>query len=203
MRGEIKIDDEKCIYCGFCADLCPPDAISLSNTPGSSVDFLNNTISVDTSKCVFCGVCKRICPEDAVYEICSTCMFQDQIDVPDVVGDTFIVESSCVNCSWCSEICPVDAINIVNPFSGDLKLAESEDQICKGDSCHACRDVCPCNAVEIVDGKAVTNLTFCNLCGACVTACPQNIRELTRTSMNLVNINSESWNEYLNKLLTE
>ncbi len=203
VRGEIKIDDEKCIYCGFCADLCPPDAISLSNTPGSSVDFLNNTISVDTSKCVFCGVCKRICPEDAVYEICSTCMFQDQIDVPDVVGDTFIVESSCVNCSWCSEICPVDAINIVKPFSGDLKLAESEDQICKGDSCHACRDVCPCNAVEIVDGKAVTNLTFCNLCGACVTACPQNIRELTRTSMNLVNINSESWNEYLNKLLTE
>ncbi len=202
VRGEIKINDEKCIYCGFCADLCPPGAIKLSNNPNSSVDFLNNTVDVDTSKCVFCGVCKRICPEDAIYEICSTCMLQDQIDVPEVVGDTFIVESSCVNCSWCSEICPVDAIDIVKPFDGDLKLVESEDHICRGDSCHACQDVCPCNAVEIVDGKSVTNLTFCNLCGACVTACPQNIRELTRTSMNLVNISSESWNEYLNNLLS-
>ncbi|MEE1150291.1 MAG: 4Fe-4S binding protein, partial [Methanobrevibacter sp.] len=69
------------------------------------------------------------------------------------------------------------------------------------ESCHACQDVCPCNAVEIVDGKSFTNLDFCNLCGACVTACPQDIRVLSRTAMKLENINSKSWSEILDTLL--
>ena len=203
VRGEISIDDEKCIYCGFCADLCPPGAITVSNVPASSIDIVNNSIEVDVAKCVYCGICKRICPQDAVLEICSTCMLQDQIEVPEITGNTFIAEDSCVNCTWCAEICPVDAINVTKPFEGKLELVETEEKVCKGDSCHACKDVCPCNAVEIVDGKSVTNLTFCNLCGACVSACPQDIRELTRTSMKLTNINSEAWAECLNKILNE
>ena len=203
VRGEISIDNEKCIFCGFCADLCPPGAIKISNVPSSSVDLLNNSIEVDPSQCVYCGICKRVCPQDAITEICSTCMLQDQIEVPEITGTTAIVKDSCVNCSWCAEICPVDAINVTKPFDGKLEVVETEEKVCKGDSCHACQDVCPCNAVEIVDGKANTNLTFCNLCGACVSACPQNIRELTRTSMKLTNINSESWDECLNKILNE
>ena len=201
VRGEIDIDDEQCIFCSFCADMCPADAIIIKNVPTSSNDVLNNSIEVDLSKCVFCGICKRVCPENAIKQICSTCMLREEIPIPEITGDTFISEESCVNCSWCSEICPVDAITITKPFDGDLKLVESDEKVCKGDSCHACLDVCPCNAVEIVDGKSVTNLDFCNLCGACVTACPQNIRVLSRTAMKLENINSESWNEILNTLL--
>ena len=204
VRGEISIDKDECIYCSFCADLCPAEAITLSNIATSSVDKLNNNIEVDTSKCIYCGVCKRICPEDAIREICATCMYSEEIEVPEVTGDVFILEDTCVNCSWCSEICPVDAITVTKPFEGTLELVEdeAEEKICKGESCHACQDVCPCNAVDIVDGKAVTNLDFCNLCGACITACPQNIRVLNRTSMKLNNINSESWNEILNALIS-
>ena len=130
-------------------------------------------------------------------------MYSDEIDIPEVTGETFIVESTCVSCSWCSDICPKDAISIAKPFEGNLELVEieAEEKICKGESCHACQDVCPCNAVEIVDGKSVTNLDFCNLCGACVTACPQDIRVLSRTSMKLENVNSKSWSEILDSLL--
>lgn len=204
IRGEIEIDKQKCIYCGFCADLCPAEAILIENKPTSSVDLLNNSIEVDFSKCVQCGVCKRICPQSAIKQICSTCMLRDEIEVPEITGNTFISEESCVYCSWCSEICPVDAIAITKPFKGKLELVEiqEEEKICKGDSCHACQDVCPCNAVEIVDGKSITNLDFCNLCGACVTACPLNLRVLTRDTMNLTNINSDSWNEILNTILS-
>lgn len=203
VRGEIDIDKDKCIYCSFCADMCPAGAITVKNIPTSSNDLLNNSIEVDVSKCIFCGVCKRICPEDAIKQICSTCMLREEIEVPEIIGQTFISEESCVNCSWCCEICPVDAISITKPFDGTLEVieVEEEDKICKGESCHACQDVCPCNAVSIVDGKAVTNLDFCNLCGACISACPQNIRVLTRTSMKLTNINSESWNDILKALL--
>ena len=201
VRGEISIDEEQCIYCSFCADMCPAEAISIKNIPTSSVDLLNNSIGVDLSKCIFCGVCKRVCPENAIKQICSTCMLREEIELPEITGEAFISEESCVNCSWCSKICPVDAITITKPFDGSLELVETDDKICKGDSCHACLDVCPCNAVEIVDGKSVTDLEFCNLCGACVTACPQDIRILSRTAMNLNNINSESWAEILNGLL--
>ena len=203
VRGEIDIDDEKCIYCSFCADLCPAGAITVKNVPTASNDVVNNAIEVDVSKCIFCGVCKRICPQDAIKEICSTCMYKEEIEVPEITGEVFIIESSCVSCSWCSEICPKDAISITKPFEGTLELNENEaeEKICKGESCHACQDVCSCNAVEIVDGKAFTNLDFCNLCGACITACPQNIRELTRTAMKLDNINSKAWSEILDSLL--
>ena len=205
VRGEIEIDKNQCIYCSFCADMCPAGAIAIKNVPTASNDLLNNTIEVDFSKCIFCGICKRICPENAIKQICSTCMLIDEIEVPSIKGTTVISDESCVYCSWCSEVCPVDAITITKPFEGCLELVEIEnkDKICKGDSCHACRDVCPCNAVEIVDNKATINLDFCNLCGVCVTACPQNIRVLSRSSMNLININSNSWDEILKSVLIE
>ena len=203
VRGEIEINKDECIYCSFCADLCPAEAITVSNIPTSSVDKVNNSIEVDTSKCVYCGVCKRVCPQNAIKEVCSTCMLQDQIEIPEVTGDTYILDESCVNCTWCANICPVDAITVTKPFEGTLEVIENEEEekVCKGDACHACQDVCPCNAVTIVDNKAVTDLEFCNLCGACVTACPQNIRVVSRTAMKLDNINSDSWNEILKTLL--
>lgn len=201
VRGEIEINKEQCIYCSFCADLCPAGAISVKNVPTSTVDILSNSIDVDLSKCIFCGVCKRVCPENAIKQICSTCMLMEEIEVPEITGETLILEDSCVNCSWCSEICPFDAITITKPFTGELNLVETEEKVCKGDSCHACLDVCPCNAISIIDGKSVTNLDFCNLCGACIKACPQDIRVISRDSMKLTNINSESWNEILNSTL--
>lgn len=201
VRGEIDIDNEQCIYCSFCVEMCPAGAITIKNAPTSSIDLINNSIEVDLCKCIYCGICRRVCPENAIGQVCSTCMHYDEIDAVEITGEALILESSCVSCSWCSEICPVDAITITKPFDGKLELIESDEKVCKGNSCHACLDVCPCNAVEIVDGKSVTNLDFCNLCGACVVACPQDIRVLSRTDMKLKNITSDSWKEILDSLL--
>lgn len=198
VKGSIDVDDEKCIYCSMCAEMCPVTAIKLSSSGG---EVLNNTIDIDNSKCVYCGICKRVCPEGAIKVICSTCMEQDDLPSFDIVGESSIIEKNCVNCTWCASTCPQNCIEVVKPFTGDIKLIETEDSKCKGESCHACQDVCPCNAIKITDNISVTDSTFCNLCGACIAACPQNIRHITRTSMELTNINSVSWIEILNKLL--
>ena len=128
-------------------------------------------------------------------------MDEDTIVVDEESKKPLISEELCEGCGICTNRCPFDAITINKPFEGTLDLVETDEKVCKGDSCHACQDVCPCNAVEIVDGKSVTNMDFCNLCGACAIACPQNIRVISRTGMELNHINSQSWKEILDTLL--
>ena len=201
VRGQIAVDEDKCIYCRMCSEMCPSEAILLKCNGEDSQSELDNVIDIDRNKCVYCGVCKRICPEDAITVVCSTCMESDELPEANITGSTYIIDDDCVNCTWCMDVCPVDAIEIVKPFKGIIEMIETDDAKCKGESCHACIDVCPCNTIDIIDNKAFTNPKFCNLCGACVPACPQHIRHVDRKSMELTNINSISWYEYLDKLL--
>lgn len=58
--GELAvIDQEDCIQCGKCADVCRFDAIR----------FINNTYVVDDLSCEGCGYCARICPTDTIMNI--------------------------------------------------------------------------------------------------------------------------------------
>ena len=58
--GELAvINQEDCIQCGKCADVCRFDAIP----------FMNNTYVVDELSCEGCGYCARVCPTDAIMNI--------------------------------------------------------------------------------------------------------------------------------------
>ena len=196
VTGEIEINTDECIYCGICEEMCPPQAISITQkTPE------DREIKVDEDKCVYCQVCKRACPVDAIKAACRSCSYGEYEIKPEdaeIKGIALLLEDNCVNCGWCQEMCPVDAAHVIKPFEGEI-TTDLED--CKGESCHACVDVCPCNAASIVDNKSFIDQRFCTLCGACSNVCPQKIITVKREKMNLENIRSKSWQEKMSKLV--
>ncbi|MCD4817095.1 MAG: 4Fe-4S binding protein [Candidatus Cloacimonetes bacterium] len=52
-----EIDDESCIACGKCYDVCPYNAI----------EFNGEKLIIIQTKCVQCGECVAVCPTDAIH----------------------------------------------------------------------------------------------------------------------------------------
>ncbi|MEA3223167.1 MAG: ATP-binding protein [Thermodesulfobacteriota bacterium] len=54
-----KVDDEKCTYCGLCADICQYSAIIC----------VKDKVLTFPELCHACGGCARVCPTDAITEV--------------------------------------------------------------------------------------------------------------------------------------
>lgn len=52
----LKIDREKCLWCGSCVGVCPTLALTLKET----------YVDVDQERCTLCGICVRACPVGAI-----------------------------------------------------------------------------------------------------------------------------------------
>lgn len=51
-----KVDTDKCVGCGPCAEACPVEAIKVEN----------NVAVVDADTCIECGACVGECPSEAI-----------------------------------------------------------------------------------------------------------------------------------------
>ena len=58
-RGLQKLDKDKCIGCGICANTCPNNAIKI-------VKDGRWFPALDVGHCMFCGLCIDQCPQDAL-----------------------------------------------------------------------------------------------------------------------------------------
>jgi len=70
-RGKHEFDEEKCIGCGACRNVCPNYTIDVVDKGEE------RTVSVFLGRCTFCGGCMYDCPEEAIkltpqYEFAST-----------------------------------------------------------------------------------------------------------------------------------
>ena len=52
-----KTDEDKCIGCGACAEICPVDAVAMND---------DDVPVTDEDWCIGCGVCTTVCPSDAI-----------------------------------------------------------------------------------------------------------------------------------------
>jgi formate hydrogenlyase subunit 6/NADH:ubiquinone oxidoreductase subunit I len=56
-RGKPEVDDKHCVGCETCANVCPPNAITIHNDKATGI----RTITRDYGKCIFCGMCQQHC----------------------------------------------------------------------------------------------------------------------------------------------
>lgn len=73
--GKSKIDQEKCVHCGRCAQVCPYNAILYRERPCESACGVNaieadeeGFAEIRSEKCVSCGLCVVSCPFGAIGE---------------------------------------------------------------------------------------------------------------------------------------
>jgi len=50
------IDEEKCVGCGACVDVCPTEVITMED----------DVAKINPAECVDCGTCVEECPQEAI-----------------------------------------------------------------------------------------------------------------------------------------
>ncbi len=56
-RGKPVVDNDNCVGCETCANVCPPNAITFNDDKEKGI----RTIKRDYGKCIFCGQCQDHC----------------------------------------------------------------------------------------------------------------------------------------------
>jgi len=56
--GEIRIDDDRCVDCGICSNVCPSGALRF--------DPRSQALAFDAPRCLVCEQCIPSCPLDAI-----------------------------------------------------------------------------------------------------------------------------------------
>jgi len=64
MRGEIKIDTQRCKGCGLCVEACPKKVIAISKRPNKNGYFPAEVVNI--IDCFGCALCAIMCPDAAI-----------------------------------------------------------------------------------------------------------------------------------------
>ena len=92
-RGAPRYDEEVCVGCGACANVCPTGACSMEDDIGRSV----RTLTIRFDRCIFCGQCHANClTEDGVtqtaeFDLCTT----DRSELREQVEKELLICETC------------------------------------------------------------------------------------------------------------
>jgi Na+-translocating ferredoxin:NAD+ oxidoreductase RNF subunit RnfB len=158
INGETKSCQYSCMGFGDCMEVCPFDAIEMSE---------NGLPIIDKEKCTGCGKCVVACPKNII-----TLAPEDKLnhircsshDPGKVVSK--ICEVGCIGCSLCVKACPVDAITMED----NLAVIDYDKCI----NCGICYEKCPTGTIEF-NGRLIEKVVItdkCVGCTRCVEPCP-------------------------------
>ena len=101
---EVKIDENKCIYCKRCELVCPFGALNVKKPFQGKVDLNKDLCPED------CVVCIDICPTHAI-------LLEN--------GKPVVYPDFCIFCSACQKVCPKEAICVSRDwvFHDDIEAA--------------------------------------------------------------------------------
>lgn len=174
---EKTVDNETCVKCLKCLQVCPKGGMSLGKTPTSEVKFSpkrRQIIIGATALAVFGAMVKTgLVLKDKIVE-----KLKDIILPPGAVSKERFA-NKCYNCNLCVENCP-NKILVKADENFPVVHIDYEKGFCKFD-CTKCGEVCPTGAIKRLklEEKQKTRIAMamildekCTKCGLCKEACP-------------------------------
>ncbi|MHC1631738.1 MAG: 4Fe-4S binding protein [Methanotrichaceae archaeon] len=191
-KGEIKVDQEKCNFCGICAKFC--SAFVLLEKEPKPMDLVPfEQLLVDEDLCDYCGLCAEICPEEAIIVEGKPLELDEKFEFK---GEIEIDQDLCIGCGRCLLVCPYDGVDITKPFEGEIGLVEKQLPLCDPLGCHACFNVCPADCWYVgEDGRIKVAEDQCIFCGSCVNACHCHAIEVARSEVSHTPVKDTPWAE--------
>ncbi|MGL5328258.1 MAG: RnfABCDGE type electron transport complex subunit B [Peptostreptococcaceae bacterium] len=165
-NGIAIIDEDKCVMCGKCIEICPKSIIIKKPVKQEVVVECNSTEFGKSVKekcsvgCIGCGMCKKACPVDAInmdnklakidFDKCIQCkVCVEKCPTKAIKGDisnrkkVTIDKEKCIGCTICKKQCKFEAI------SGEKKEKHIvNEEKCVG--CHLCMQKCPKQAIKTI-----------------------------------------------------
>ncbi|MBC6695959.1 RnfABCDGE type electron transport complex subunit B [Terrisporobacter mayombei] len=163
--GVAAVDEDKCVLCGKCMEVCPKALIV--KKPASKEVFVqcnSNEFGKAVKEkcsvgCIGCGKCSKVCPVDAI-------IFENKL--------AKINHEKCIGCKECVVSCPTKAI--VGEIKDRRKVTIDEEK-CIG--CTACARQCKFGAIEGEKKQPHRiDLDKCRGCHLCLSKCKKGAMSL-------------------------
>ncbi|MEN4006933.1 MAG: 4Fe-4S binding protein [Methanobacteriaceae archaeon] len=137
-KRNITVDEESCVGCSLCIDVCPTSAIELEKSSLAYIGY----------ECVHCGRCIEECPVEAIslkeehFEAWDSRVFyvRRNLEGPRT-GKVTVNSELCQLCEVCVNKCPVGAMSIED---GRIVVDREKCILCS-----VCEVICPLNAVRL------------------------------------------------------